>query len=73
MGLICTTGQGGTCTEGKPGKLVEVKPTDADVKLLDKAAQDEVLKRWAKRCSADCVKQWNDSVGKILKMTASGS
>jgi len=70
---VCSTGQGGTCSEGKPGKLVEVKPTDADRKLLDKAAQEEVLKRWAKRCGADCVKLWNDSAGKVLGMTASGS
>jgi TRAP-type C4-dicarboxylate transport system substrate-binding protein len=73
MGLVCTTGQGGTCSEGKPGKLVNVKPTDADIKLLDQAAQDTVLPRWAKRCGAECVSKWNDTVGKILKMTAKTS
>jgi TRAP-type C4-dicarboxylate transport system substrate-binding protein len=73
MGLICTTGQGGTCSEGKPGKLVNVAPTDADIKMLDQAAQDVVLKRWAKRCGDACVKTWNDTVGPILKMKASGS
>jgi TRAP-type C4-dicarboxylate transport system substrate-binding protein len=73
MGLVCTTGAGGTCSEGKPGKLVNVKPTDADVKLLDQAAQDTVLPRWAKRCGADCVSKWNDTVGKVLKMTAKTS
>jgi len=71
MGLICTTGQGGTCTEGKPGKLIAVKPTEADVALLDKATQDTVLARWAKRCGAACVAAWNDSVGKVVKLTAS--
>ena len=72
MGLICTTGQGGTCSEGKPGKLVNVKPSDADIKMLDQAAQDVVLKRWAKRCGDACVKTWNDTAGQVLEMKASG-
>ena len=70
MGLICTTGQGGTCSEGKPGKLTIVTPTDADKALLDKATQESVLARWAKRCGAACVSAWNDSVGKVVKLTA---
>jgi TRAP-type C4-dicarboxylate transport system substrate-binding protein len=73
MGLICTTGQGGTCSEGKPGKLVNVKPSDADIKLLEKAAQEVVLTRWAKRCGTACVKTWNETVGKVVKLTAAGS
>jgi TRAP-type C4-dicarboxylate transport system substrate-binding protein len=71
-GLACTTGVG-NCTVGKPGKLVNVKPTDADIKLLDEAAQGTVLAKWAKRCNAECVTKWNDTVGKVLKMTAKAS
>ena len=70
MGLICTTGQGGTCAEGKPGKLVNVKPTDADVAMLNKAVAEIVLPRWVKRCTAGCVATWNDTVGKLVNMTA---
>ncbi len=70
MGLICTTGQGGTCSEGKPGKLIAVTPTDADKALLDKVTQETVLTRWAKRCGAACVAAWNDTVGKTVRLTA---
>ena len=70
MGLVCTTGQGGECSVGKPGKMVNVKPTSADVALLDSAVAETVLPRWAKRCGAACVATWNDSVGKILSLAA---
>ncbi len=72
MGLICSTGVGGTCTEGKPADVKRVKPTDADRKLLDKVLNEVVLKRWATRCGADCAKRWNDTVGAAtgLKATA---
>ena len=70
MGLICTTGQGGTCSVGKPGKLVRVDPSEADIKTREKALNEVVLKRWAKRCGADCAKTWNDSVGKLVNLTA---
>jgi TRAP-type C4-dicarboxylate transport system substrate-binding protein len=71
MGVICTTGTG-ECTVGKPGKLVKVEPTEADHKILRTAMQDVVLKRWAKRCGsdADCVKNWNDTIGKVVGLTA---
>lgn len=70
MGLICTTGEGGTCTEGKPGKLVNVKPTDADQELLNKVFAETVLARWAKRCGTACVATWNDTMGKVINMVA---
>lgn len=69
-GLICTTGQGGDCAEGKPGKLINVKPTQADQDLLNKVAQETVLTRWAKRCGAACVSAWNNSLGKTVNLTA---
>ena len=69
-GLACTTGTG-PCTAGKPGKLVKVEPSAADRTALDKAMQDVVLKRWAKRCgSAECIKGWNDTIGKVVGLTA---
>ncbi|MBV9834642.1 MAG: TRAP transporter substrate-binding protein DctP [Alphaproteobacteria bacterium] len=70
MGLTCTTGLGGTCSEGKPGKLVKVQPPSGDFKQRELVMIDTVLKRWAKRCGADCVRTWNDTVGKISGMTA---
>jgi TRAP-type C4-dicarboxylate transport system substrate-binding protein len=70
MGLVCTSGQGGTCSEGKPGKLVVVKPSADDVAFLNKVTQETVLARWAKRCGSACVAAWNDSVGRVAKLSA---
>jgi len=71
MGLNCTTGTG-ECTAGKPGKLVKVEPTAADEKILETAMREVVLKRWAKRCGNDasCVSNWNDTIGKVVGLTA---
>lgn len=71
MGLNCTTGTG-QCSVGKPGKLVKVEPSAADNAALETAMRDVVLKRWAKRCGADasCIKNWNDTVGKVVNLTA---
>ena len=70
MGLICSSGEGGTCTEGKPSDVKRVKATDADKALLDKALNDVVLKRWSDRCGAACAKKWNETVGKVTNLTA---
>ncbi len=71
MGLNCTTGTG-ECTVGKPGKLVKVASTPADTAILEAAMKDVVLKRWAKRCGSDasCISNWNDTVGKLVGLTA---
>lgn len=65
----CNTGKQ-PCTMGKLAKstIVAVKPEEAEThkKLLDSA----VLPGWAKRCGPACVKEWNDTVGKALGLTA---
>ncbi len=70
MGLICVSGEGGTCSEGKPGKVVRIKPSEADLKAREAALNDVALKRWAKRCGAECAKTWNETVGKLTGLTA---
>lgn len=69
MGIICNTGMG-KCTEGAPGKMKLVEGSEADEKARQKILTDFVLKRWANRCGDQCVKNWNDTVGKYLKLTA---
>ena len=72
-----TTGEADNCNTGKQpcsmGKLakstiVAVKPEEAEThkKLLESA----VLAGWAKRCGAECTKEWNDTVGKVLGLKA---
>jgi len=58
------------CTMGKLAKttIVPVKPeeTETHKKLVEGA----VLAGWAKRCGAECAKEWNDTVGKALGLKA---
>ncbi len=72
MGLICNTGVGGKCSEGEPGKMKLVKPSAADVEVRRKVLENYILKRWAGRCSPECVKNWNDTVGKLVGVKAGG-
>ena len=70
MGLICSSGVGGTCSEGKAADVKRVKPTDADRQLLDKVLNEVVLKRWAERCGAECAKRWTETVGAATGLKA---
>ena len=58
------------CTMGKLAQttIVAVKPEEAEThkKLLEGV----VLANWAKRCGAECAKEWNDTVGKALGLKA---
>jgi len=65
----CNQGQQ-PCTMGKLSKttIVPVKPeeTETHKKLVEGA----VLAGWAKRCGAECTREWNDTVGKALDLKA---
>ena len=70
MGVICNTGVGGTCTEGPAAGMKKVEPSAADDAARKKVLEDVVLKRWAERCGAECVKAWNETIGKIAGVQA---
>jgi TRAP-type transport system periplasmic protein len=72
-----TTGEAENCNVGKQpctmGKLakstiVAVKPEEADTHK--KLVEGAVLAGWAKRCGAECTKEWNETVGKALGLKA---
>jgi hypothetical protein len=68
VGLACNTG--GACSEGPAAKMVLVAPAAGDVELRRKALIEQVLPRWAARCGAECVKNWNATAGKVVNLTA---
>jgi TRAP-type C4-dicarboxylate transport system substrate-binding protein len=70
MGIVCNTGVGGDCTEGKAAAMKRIEPTAADDAARKKVLEDVVLKRWAERCGAECVKQWNATIGKVAGVQA---
>ncbi|MBN9090654.1 MAG: TRAP transporter substrate-binding protein [Reyranella sp.] len=58
------------CTMGKLAKttIVPVKPEEMDAHK--KLVEGAVLAGWAKRCGAECAREWNDTVGKALGLKA---
>ena len=67
-GINCSIGQG-PCKYGFPGKMSLVRPSAADAALSKKIVSTVILNDWAKRCGGPCVKDWNDSIGKVLNIS----
>ena len=65
----CNTGKQ-PCTMGKLAKttIVPVKPEEMETHK--KLVEGAVLAGWAKRCGAECTKEWNETVGKTLGLKA---
>jgi len=68
-GYDCNTGAD-ACPYPVKGKMVLVEPTDADRELLKTVLNDAVLPKWAARCSAQCVEDFNATIGKELGVVA---
>ena len=69
VGLACNTGTA-PCGEGPAAKMALMPIAAGDSDLRRKALLEAVLPKWGKRCGADCVKSWNDTVGRVVNLTA---
>jgi TRAP-type C4-dicarboxylate transport system substrate-binding protein len=58
------------CTLGKPANMTIVPVKPEELQLHKNLVEGAVLAGWAKRCGPDCVKEWNETVGKTLGLTA---
>ncbi len=67
-GEKCLTNQ--DCSYGKANKMTLVKVQDADKTLSKEILVTKVIPKWAKKVSPKIVQEWNDSVGKIVNITA---
>ncbi|MEM7047601.1 MAG: TRAP transporter substrate-binding protein [Pseudomonadota bacterium] len=67
IAISCITG--GTCDIGEKGNMVLAEPSASDLNKL-RDIGDQILDRWAARCGADCVADWNRTVGEVLDRTA---
>lgn len=65
----CNTGKQ-PCTMGKPAKMTIVPVKAQEMDTYKKLVEGAVLAGWAKRCGAQCAKEWNGTVGKALGLTA---
>ena len=68
IGLACNTG--GACPIGPAANMTLVAVAPQDEALRREALLQTVLPRWSKRCGADCVRSWNDTVGKVVNLQA---
>lgn len=70
-GINCNTAKG-ECKDGivatTPMTLVPV--SDQDRTIVAKVVSERVLTDWASRCGADCVREWNETVGKLVGIQA---
>ncbi len=71
VAISCITG--GDCEIGDKGAMTLVEPSAEDLAIRDKVATDVVLARWAERCGAECAQNWNNTVGKVLGLTAAAN
>ena len=68
-GMDCNAS--GPCADGKPGGMIPIEPSTADKQMLEQILNDFVLKRWSERCGKACTDEWNNTIGKMLKLNAS--
>jgi TRAP-type C4-dicarboxylate transport system substrate-binding protein len=59
-----------SCKLGTKGKMKVVMASDADKALLRKTIVEVTLPKWAARCSAECVKDFNETIGKAVNVVA---
>jgi TRAP-type C4-dicarboxylate transport system substrate-binding protein len=64
-GIACNTGQG-KCSYGPSVKMKLVKFAETDKAMLNKILEDVVLKKWGERCGQACIKEFNETVGKVV-------
>lgn len=69
QGLACNAGTD-ECKIGTKGKMKVIQPTAADRALLKKIVVETMLPKWAARCSAECVADFNQTIGKTVAVTA---
>jgi TRAP-type transport system periplasmic protein len=66
LGVACLTD--GPCSAGEPAGLVDVELSASDDALRRKVLEESVLPSYAERCGAECVEQWNATIGKAVDL-----
>ncbi len=68
-GYDCNTGAE-ACTRDVKGNMTLVVPSEEDQELLKKMLNETIVPKWAARCSDQCVSDFNETVGKVIGVTA---
>jgi TRAP-type C4-dicarboxylate transport system substrate-binding protein len=70
-GIACLTD--GPCSAGPPAHMILVPTTASDRALVRKSFVDTVLPRWSARCGAECIANWNQTIGRKLGLAVAAS
>lgn len=68
-GVACNTGAA-ACSTGRRGRMVEAKPSEADIRQLRQQLAGTVLPAWIRRCGPSCTSLWNDSLAEVVGLKA---
>jgi len=63
-GIACNTGAAG-CSDGRKGRMIEVRATPADDQRRRDIFVSTVLARWVQRCGAQCAQIWNQTIAPV--------
>jgi len=69
QGIACNAGTD-ECKIGTKGKLKVTQASAADHAMLKKIVNETMIPKWAARCSAACVADFNKTIGKAVGVTA---
>lgn len=69
QGIDCNVGRE-SCRMGSKGTMTLVSVSDRDRETLGRVLRQVVVPKWAGRCGAECVREWNATVGAIVGITA---
>jgi len=68
-GLDCLIGRG-ECPFGEPGNMTLVSASAEDEALRAQTLKETVVPKWLARCGESCAAPWNESIGKIVGVSA---
>lgn len=71
-GINCSIGKD-PCKYGFKGKMTLNPVSPADLAEAKKVVSSVVVPNWAKRCGAQCTKDWLDTVGKVVGIDKIGN
>jgi TRAP-type C4-dicarboxylate transport system substrate-binding protein len=67
-GIACLTGTG-ECRVGPPAHMSLVPTGAEDRAIMRQSFKSVVSPRWSERCGAECVANWNSTVGRLFDLT----
>ncbi|WP_295890703.1 TRAP transporter substrate-binding protein [uncultured Vibrio sp.] len=67
--IACLTGNG-ACSKGETRNLTLVEPSEEDKAKARLIVENTVLPDWSKRAGAKWTQTWNDSIGKVVGLSA---